>query len=89
MTARAIVATMVLLVGALAVGVASRAERVPSRSPLSELPTVVGEWQGLPTDRIDQNILTAGMLFTLFMGGIGGLLPAMSAMRLKPLDAIR
>src|SRR5262249_196153 len=37
---------------------------------------------------IDLNVLAAGMLFTLFMGGIGGLLPALSAMRLKPLDAI-
>jgi len=38
---------------------------------------------------VDANILGAGMLFTLAMGALGGLLPALSAMRLKPLDAIR
>jgi ABC-type antimicrobial peptide transport system permease subunit len=38
---------------------------------------------------VDANILAVGMLFTLAMGGIGGLLPALSAMRLKPLEAIR
>ncbi len=58
MTARAVVATVVLLLGALVVGVASRAERVPSREPLANLPTVVGDWQGGPTERFDQQILT-------------------------------
>jgi ABC-type lipoprotein release transport system permease subunit len=38
---------------------------------------------------VDANILAAGILFTLAMGGIGGLLPALSAMRLRPLEAIR
>ena len=38
---------------------------------------------------VDANILGAGMLFTLAMGALGGLLPSLSAMRLKPLDAIR
>jgi hypothetical protein len=38
---------------------------------------------------VDANILSAGMLFTLLMGGVGGLLPALSAMRLRPLEALR
>jgi hypothetical protein len=38
---------------------------------------------------VDGSIVAVGMLFTLFMGSKGGLLPALSAMRLKPLDAIR
>src|SRR5262249_17887520 len=38
---------------------------------------------------VDANIVSAGMLFTLLMGGVGGLLPALSAMRLRPLEALR
>jgi putative ABC transport system permease protein len=38
---------------------------------------------------VDANTLAAGMLFTLLMGGVGGLLPAFSAMRLRPLEALR
>lgn len=38
---------------------------------------------------VDANIVAAGMLFTLLMGGIGGLLPALSAMQLRPLEALR
>lgn len=38
---------------------------------------------------VDAQILSAGMLFTLIMGAVGGLLPALSAMRLKPLDSLR
>src|SRR5262249_36343038 len=38
---------------------------------------------------VDSTILTAGLLFTLIMGGLGGLLPALSAMRLKPLESLR
>jgi ABC-type antimicrobial peptide transport system permease subunit len=38
---------------------------------------------------VDHNILALGMLFTLLMAGLGGLLPSVSAMRLKPLDAVR
>ncbi|HZT79529.1 MAG TPA: ABC transporter permease, partial [Gemmataceae bacterium] len=38
---------------------------------------------------VDGNILAAGLLFTLVMGALGGLLPSLSAMRLKPLDALR
>jgi hypothetical protein len=38
---------------------------------------------------VDGDILCVGMLFALAMGAVGGELPALSAMRLKPLDAIR
>jgi ABC-type antimicrobial peptide transport system permease subunit len=38
---------------------------------------------------VDGNILLAGMLFSLAMGCLGGLLPALSAMRLKPLESVR
>jgi putative ABC transport system permease protein len=38
---------------------------------------------------VDANTLALGMVFTLFMGGIGGLIPSLSAMRLKPLESLR
>jgi putative ABC transport system permease protein len=38
---------------------------------------------------VDWQILMYGMLFSLIMGVIGGLLPALSAMRLKLLDLLR
>jgi ABC-type antimicrobial peptide transport system permease subunit len=38
---------------------------------------------------VDANILATGMLFTLFMGGFGGLIPSLSAVRLKPLESLR
>jgi len=38
---------------------------------------------------VDHNILALGMLFTLLMAGLGGVLPSVAAMRLKPLDAVR
>jgi len=38
---------------------------------------------------VDHQILGVGMLFSLLMGAFGGLFPALSAMRLKPLDAVR
>jgi hypothetical protein len=38
---------------------------------------------------VDGNILATGLLLTLIMGGLGGLLPALSAMRLKPLESLR
>jgi ABC-type antimicrobial peptide transport system permease subunit len=30
-----------------------------------------------------------GLLLSLLMGGLGGLIPALSAMRLRPLEALR
>ncbi|HKB41358.1 MAG TPA: FtsX-like permease family protein [Gemmataceae bacterium] len=38
---------------------------------------------------VDANILLTGVLFALAMGCLGGLAPAISAMRLRPLDAVR
>jgi hypothetical protein len=38
---------------------------------------------------VDGNTLAAAVLFTLVMGLLGGLLPALSAMRQRPLDALR
>jgi ABC-type lipoprotein release transport system permease subunit len=38
---------------------------------------------------VDGKIILTGILFSLGMGAIGGLAPALSAMRLKPLDAVR
>jgi putative ABC transport system permease protein len=38
---------------------------------------------------VDPTIIATGILLTLLMGLLGGLLPALSAMRLKPLDALR
>jgi ABC-type lipoprotein release transport system permease subunit len=38
---------------------------------------------------VDWRILAAGMGFALLMGCIGGLLPALSAMRQRPLEALR
>jgi ABC-type antimicrobial peptide transport system permease subunit len=38
---------------------------------------------------IDADIIATGILLTLLMGLLGGLLPALSAMRLKPLEALR
>jgi hypothetical protein len=38
---------------------------------------------------VDPTILAAGLAFSLLMGAIGGLLPALSAIRLKMLDAVR
>jgi len=38
---------------------------------------------------VDPSILTGGLLVSLAMGAAGGLVPALSAMRLRPLDALR
>jgi putative ABC transport system permease protein len=38
---------------------------------------------------ISPDIIAGGILLTLLMGLLGGLLPALSAMRLKPLDALK
>ena len=38
---------------------------------------------------VDGNTLAAAVLFTLVMGLLGGLLPAVSAMRRKPLESLR
>ncbi len=38
---------------------------------------------------VDATIWAVGIFLTLLMGGIGGLVPALSAMRLRPLEALR
>ena len=38
---------------------------------------------------VDQYILATGLGFALVMGALGGLIPALSAMRLKPLESLR
>ena len=38
---------------------------------------------------VDPGILMLGMLFALVMGCVGGLLPAIFAMRVKPLESLR
>jgi putative ABC transport system permease protein len=38
---------------------------------------------------VDWKILGAGLLFSLLMGCVGGLIPALSAMRLRPLESLR
>ncbi len=38
---------------------------------------------------VDAKVWAVGFFLTLLMGGIGGLLPALSAMRLRPLEALR
>jgi ABC-type lipoprotein release transport system permease subunit len=38
---------------------------------------------------VDANTLAIGLLFTLIMGALGGLIPSLSAMRLRPLESLR
>ncbi len=38
---------------------------------------------------VDANILAAAILYALGMGAIGGLIPSLSAMRLRPLESLR
>jgi ABC-type antimicrobial peptide transport system permease subunit len=38
---------------------------------------------------VDYQTVAAGMLFTLVMGRLGGLVPALSALRLKILDSLK
>jgi ABC-type lipoprotein release transport system permease subunit len=38
---------------------------------------------------VDGQVLLSGLLFALAMGNIGGLLPALSAMRVRPLESVR
>jgi len=38
---------------------------------------------------VDRQIILGGLAFSLLMGNIGGLLPALSAMRVRPLESVR
>lgn len=60
-----------------------KASSVASAGPGSGMKTILLELT------VDAQLLSAGMLFTLVMGAIGGLIPALSAMRLKPLESLR
>jgi len=56
--------------------------------------TMVGSNDGVPKSVIfemvvEPNTLALGLLFTLIMGALGGLLPAWTAMRLRPLESLR
>jgi cell division protein FtsX len=56
--------------------------------------TMVGSNDGVPKSVIfemvvEPNTLALGLLSTLIMGAIGGLLPAWTAMRLRPLESLR
>jgi cell division protein FtsX len=56
--------------------------------------TMVGSNDGVPKSVIfemvvEPSTLALGLLFTLIMGALGGLLPAWTAMRLRPLESLR
>jgi len=56
--------------------------------------TMVGSNDGIPKSVVfemvvDPNTVALGLLFTLLMGGLGGFLPALAAMRLRPLESLR
>lgn len=38
---------------------------------------------------VDPNTLAAGLVVTLFMGALGGLVPSLTAMRLRPLESLK
>jgi putative ABC transport system permease protein len=38
---------------------------------------------------VDANTLAAGLVVTLFMGALGGLVPSLTAMRLRPLESLK
>jgi ABC-type antimicrobial peptide transport system permease subunit len=38
---------------------------------------------------VDANTLAIGVLFAMIMGALGGVVPALSAMRLRPLESLR
>jgi ABC-type antimicrobial peptide transport system permease subunit len=51
--------------------------------------TIVGDKPVVLNLKMDGDTLAAGILFTLGMGALGGLLPSLSAMRVKPLESLR
>jgi EpsI family protein len=57
MTQRAFILSVVLLLVAAGVRVASRSESVPVREELGGLSMQVGNWQGASADRFDQQVL--------------------------------
>ncbi len=58
MTIRALVVSLALVAGAILIGHASKSEPVLLRTPLDTFPLQVAGWEGRPTERFDQRILT-------------------------------
>jgi EpsI family protein len=56
---RSLVLAACLGAAAVAIGQASRVERVPPRESLERFPMAIGEWHGQSADRFDQRVLTA------------------------------
>jgi len=60
------------------------------RSSVSNLSSGGGGGKSVAlTINVDAQVIALGMLFTLVMGRLGGLVPALSAMRIKVLDSLR
>lgn len=57
MTVRAILLSLVLLAGTVAIGRATKTEPTPPRENLATFPLEIAEWRGRPTERFDQQIL--------------------------------
>lgn len=57
MIRRALGISVLLVVGAVCLGFASKTEPTPVRRPLSQLPTLIGNWQGEPSVDLDQRVL--------------------------------
>ena len=54
---RAAVVSLVLVLGAVAIGRASKSEAVPPRESLATFPMDIAEWRGQPAGRFDQQVL--------------------------------
>jgi EpsI family protein len=57
MTIRAIIVSLVLVLGAVGLGYASKSESVPPRESLDTFPMDLAEWHGQSTERFDQQTL--------------------------------
>ncbi len=55
---RAIVVSLVLVLGAVVIGRASKSEAVLPRESLATFPMDISEWRGQPAERFDQQVLT-------------------------------
>lgn len=58
MTIRALLLSLVLVAGAVAIGRATQSEAPPPRTPLAEFPMDIDDWHGQAVERFDQKILT-------------------------------
>jgi EpsI family protein len=55
---RAVIVALALVLGAVAIARASKSEMPPPRESLATFPMTIAEWNGQPTERFDQQILT-------------------------------